>query len=132
MPSPDAWVGIVFLAVFSTVLSYVWFADGIKVIGAGPAAFYVYLVPPFGILGGWLLLDEQLGPSLLVSFALSSAASCLHNPNRKSPSKHHEGGLAARSMAINAPPLLGQEPWEPHRSACAQASMANQSLRCLS
>ncbi|MEL0330974.1 MAG: DMT family transporter [Candidatus Poseidoniales archaeon] len=70
MPSPDAWVGIVFLAVFSTVLSYVWFADGIKVIGAGPAAFYVYLVPPFGILGGWLLLDEQLGPSLLVSFAL--------------------------------------------------------------
>jgi drug/metabolite transporter (DMT)-like permease len=69
-PSTNAWVGIVFLAVFSTVLSYVWFADGIKVIGAGPAAFYVYLVPPFGILGGWLLLGERLGPSLLVSFAL--------------------------------------------------------------
>ena len=48
----------------------VWFADGIKIIGAGPAAFYVYLVPPFGILGGWLLLGERLGPSLLVSFAL--------------------------------------------------------------
>ena len=69
-PSVDAWTGIVFLAVFSTVLSYVWFADGIRIIGAGPAAFYVYLVPPFGILAGWLLLNEQLGPSLLVSFAL--------------------------------------------------------------
>ncbi len=70
MPSAEAWTGIIFLAVFSTVLAYVWFADGIRIIGAGPAAFYVYLVPPFGILGGWLLLNEQLGTSLVVAFAL--------------------------------------------------------------
>jgi drug/metabolite transporter (DMT)-like permease len=70
MPTAEAWLGIVFLAVFSTVLSYVWFAEGIRIIGAGPAAFYVYLVPPFGILGGWLLLGEQLGPSLMVAFSL--------------------------------------------------------------
>ncbi len=70
MPSAEAWGGIVFLAVFSTVLAYVWFANGIRMIGAGPAAFYVYLVPPFGILGGWLLLDEQLGTSLVIAFGL--------------------------------------------------------------
>jgi len=70
MPSLEAWTGIIFLAVFSTVLAYVWFADGIRIIGAGPTAFYVYLVPPFGILGGWLLLNEQLGTSLVVAFAL--------------------------------------------------------------
>ena len=69
-PSASAWVGIVFLAVFSTVVAYVWFADGIHTIGAGKAAFYVYLVPPFGILGGWALLGEQLGPSLAVAFGL--------------------------------------------------------------
>lgn len=69
-PSLSAWVGIVFLAVFSTVVAYVWFADGIHIIGAGKAAFYVYLVPPFGILGGWILLGEKLGPSLVVAFAL--------------------------------------------------------------
>lgn len=69
-PSQEAWIGILFLAILSTVLSYVWFADGIRVIGAGPAALYVYLVPPFGIIGGWLLLDERLGISLLVAFAL--------------------------------------------------------------
>jgi drug/metabolite transporter (DMT)-like permease len=39
-------------------------------IGAGKAALYVYLIPPFGILGGFILLDEQLGLSLLASFAL--------------------------------------------------------------
>jgi len=69
-PSVDAWIGIVFLAVFSTVVSYVWFADGILRIGAGNAAFYVYLVPPFGILGGWALLGERLGASLVLAFLL--------------------------------------------------------------
>jgi len=61
---------LVFLAVFSTVISYVWFADGIRTIGAGKSALYVYLVPPFGIFSGWLLLDEKLGVPLLISFVL--------------------------------------------------------------
>ncbi|MDG1556468.1 MAG: DMT family transporter [Candidatus Poseidoniaceae archaeon] len=66
----DGWISLVFLAVFSTVISYVWFADGIRTIGAGKAALYVYLVPPFGIFSGWLLLDEKLGVPLLLSFVL--------------------------------------------------------------
>jgi drug/metabolite transporter (DMT)-like permease len=68
--SARAWWATIFLAILSTVVSYVWFADGIKVIGAGKAALYVYLVPPFGILSGWLLLDERLGWSLLFAFVL--------------------------------------------------------------
>ena len=71
-PDPNlyGWISLVFLAIFSTVISYVWFADGIKTIGAGKSALYVYLVPPFGILSGWLLLDEKLGVPLLISFVL--------------------------------------------------------------
>ncbi len=68
--SAEAWLWLAFLALFSTVLSYVWFADGIKIIGAAKSAFYVYLVPIFGIFSGWLLLDEKLGFSLVVSFML--------------------------------------------------------------
>ena len=68
--SRRAWLATLFLAILSTVVSYVWFAEGIKVIGAGKAALYVYLVPPFGILSGWLLLDERLGWSLAIAFAL--------------------------------------------------------------
>jgi drug/metabolite transporter (DMT)-like permease len=64
------WLWIIFLAVFSTVLSYVWFAQGVDRIGPTASATYVFLVPPFGILSGWLLLDEQLGWSLLVGFVL--------------------------------------------------------------
>ena len=66
----EGWAWLAFLAIFSTVLSYVWFADGIRVIGAGRSAMYVYLVPIFGILSGWLLLDEKLGLSLIASFIL--------------------------------------------------------------
>ncbi len=69
-PSQGAWISIVFLAIFSTVLSYVWFADGIKILGAGKTALYVYLVPPFGILSAWILIDEKIGWSFIVSFVL--------------------------------------------------------------
>ena len=48
--SLEGWAWLAFLAIFSTVLSYVWFADGIRIIGAGRSAMYVYLVPIFGIL----------------------------------------------------------------------------------
>jgi len=69
-PSMNAWISMVFLAVFSTVISYVWFADGILTLGAGKSALYVYLVPIFGIFSGYLLLDEKLGASLFVAFLL--------------------------------------------------------------
>ena len=68
--SVEAWSWLAFLALFSTVLSYVWFADGINKIGASKTSFYVYLVPVFGIFSGWLLLDEKLGLSLALSFVL--------------------------------------------------------------
>ena len=61
---------IVFLAVFSTVIAYVWFAEGIRTIGAAKSALYVYLVPPIGIFGGVILIGEKLGLSLLVAFVL--------------------------------------------------------------
>ena len=64
LPTSDGWIGIIFLALFSTVIAYVWFADGIIKIGASMSALYVYLVPPFGIIGGYLLLQEKLGISL--------------------------------------------------------------------
>ena len=70
MPSFDGWIGILFLAIFSTVIAYVWFAEGIIKIGASKSSLYIYLVPPFGILGGVLILGERLGLSLIFAFIL--------------------------------------------------------------
>lgn len=63
-------LSIVFLALLSTVLAYVWFAEGVKRIGPSRTSTYVYLVPIFGILSGYLLLGEQLGWSLMIALVL--------------------------------------------------------------
>jgi len=68
--SGEVWGWLLFLAVFSTVLSYVWFARGIDRIGPTAAASYVFLVPVFGVLSGWLLIDERIGWSSLIGFVL--------------------------------------------------------------
>jgi drug/metabolite transporter (DMT)-like permease len=72
MPSPGAaeWSTVAYLGVISTVLAYVLFAKGIDTIGATAASSYVFLVPVFGIIGGWALLGENIGASMAVGFVL--------------------------------------------------------------
>ena len=72
IPNPNTaeWGSIVYLGLFSTVLTYVWFARGIDRIGPTAAASYVFLVPIFGVLSGWALLDESIGASMIVGFVL--------------------------------------------------------------
>ncbi len=70
IPDYNAWLWIFYLAAISTVLAYAWFADGVDEIGATAAATYVYLVPFFGILSGWMILEESIGWSLFAGLAL--------------------------------------------------------------
>ena len=69
-PSEAEWVTIAYLGIVSTVLSYVLFARGIEVIGPTATSSYVFLVPVFGVIGGWLLLDEEVGASMILGFTL--------------------------------------------------------------
>jgi len=69
-PSSTEWLTIAYLGIISTVLSYVLFAKGIEVIGPTAASSYVFLVPVFGVLGGWILLGEEIGASMLIGFVL--------------------------------------------------------------
>ncbi len=54
-----------YFAFFGTTLGFIWFYDGVKVLGAGRAAMYVNLVPVSGVSLGVLLLGERLGSSLI-------------------------------------------------------------------
>ena len=69
-PSLAQWSTVGYLGVFSTVISYVFFARGIQSIGPTAASSYVFLVPFFGVLGGWYFLDEEIGASLIIGFIL--------------------------------------------------------------
>ena len=72
VPSPSIleWSTIGYLGVFSTVFAYVLFAKGIEVIGPTAAASYIFLLPVFGVIGGWYFLNERIGFSLIVGFIL--------------------------------------------------------------
>tara|TARA_B100000579_G_scaffold432088_1_gene448305 strand:- start:710 stop:1537 length:828 start_codon:yes stop_codon:yes gene_type:complete len=69
-PSSAEWASVAYLGLVSTVLTYAWFARGIDRIGSTAAASYVFLVPVFGVLSGWLMLGESIGVSMLVGFCL--------------------------------------------------------------
>ena len=69
-PSEEGWIAILYLGGFSTVLAYYWFTIGIEKLGATAASSYIFLVPVFGILGGWWLLDEQLGYTMIIGFLM--------------------------------------------------------------
>ena len=92
-----------FLAILSTVLCYVWYADGILTIGPEKSSLYIYLVPPFGILSGWLILDEKLGWSLLWSFLLICSGVAL----AQSDKNHHEQHPSQVNMSIENVAVIG-------------------------
>ncbi|MDE2595053.1 MAG: EamA family transporter [Burkholderiales bacterium] len=69
VPPMGAMLGIVFMAVFGSVLAYMWWNDGIQVIGPAQAAIFMNFVPLFAALIG-VLLGEHLAASQLLGAAL--------------------------------------------------------------
>ncbi len=72
LPSPNITelITILYLASFSTVIAYVWFVRGIEKLGPTVSSTYIFLVPIFGILGGWIILNENIGTSMILGFIL--------------------------------------------------------------
>ena len=59
------WANIVYLALFGTVLAFVWFYKGVHAFGAARAGQFINLVPVSGVCFGAWLLDERITVSLL-------------------------------------------------------------------
>src|SRR5213596_1823743 len=87
--SPPSWLGILYLALLSTVVGYFFYVVGVSKIGAGRAAIFGNLVPVFGVITSVLLLKENLSPWHGVSFALILTGVVLVNRQQK---KTHEMG----------------------------------------
>jgi drug/metabolite transporter (DMT)-like permease len=65
LSEPVVLANIGYLAVFGTVLAFVWFYAGVQTIGATRAAQFINLVPVSGVLLGALILNEPITPSVL-------------------------------------------------------------------
>lgn len=69
IPFP-AWASLFFLGFFGTVLSFVWYYEGIRAIGATKAGVFINIVPVSAIVLSYLILDEPITRSLLAGAAL--------------------------------------------------------------
>ena len=62
--------GIAYLCVLGTVLAFVAFYEGVRLIGSARAASFTLLVPIFGVLSAVVVLGERLRPMLAAGGAL--------------------------------------------------------------
>jgi drug/metabolite transporter (DMT)-like permease len=59
------WIAVLQLALLGTVAGFVWWYEGVEMLGASRAAVFVNLVPLFGVLLSALILSESLEVSQL-------------------------------------------------------------------
>ncbi|HVF64777.1 MAG TPA: DMT family transporter [Casimicrobiaceae bacterium] len=79
--SPQVFGGILYVALFSGVLAYLFWNRGVRIIGASVAGVFVHLMPVFGLLLAWLVLGERLAPhhlagivAIVAGIALTTSA----------------------------------------------------------
>jgi drug/metabolite transporter (DMT)-like permease len=50
------------VALFSSVVAYIFWNRGVELVGANVAGLFVHLMPVFGVVLAWLFLGEELSP----------------------------------------------------------------------
>ena len=73
------WGNLAYLGLFGTVLGFVWYYEGIRVIGPSRASLFINFVPISAIGMAHLILKEPLTPSLLWGAILVVAGVTLHH-----------------------------------------------------
>jgi drug/metabolite transporter (DMT)-like permease len=58
------------VALFSSVLAYIFWNRGVEQVGAQVAGLFVHLMPVFGVVLAWIFLGERLAPFHLAGIAL--------------------------------------------------------------
>ena len=56
----NALVALLAVALFSSVLAYIFWNRGVEQVGPNVAGLFVHLMPVFGVLLAWLFLGERL------------------------------------------------------------------------
>ncbi|MBR9986680.1 MAG: DMT family transporter [Desulfosarcina sp.] len=68
--SPADWGNLAYLGLFGTVLGFVWYYEGVRVIGPSRASLFINFVPISAIGLAHIILKEPVSVSLLVGGAL--------------------------------------------------------------
>jgi drug/metabolite transporter (DMT)-like permease len=76
-PSAGAWGAVTGLALFCTALAFFIYYQLVERIGATQIAAVTFLLPAFGMLWGWLFLDEPITLAMVGGFVLAAVAAGL-------------------------------------------------------
>ncbi len=68
--SAASWVSILYLSFGSAGIAYLWYYEGIKIVGPSKASIFMNLEPAAAIFFGVLLLGETISAAILVGTAL--------------------------------------------------------------
>lgn len=76
------WSALLYLAIFGTVIGFLWYYEGIKKIGPSRAAVFINLVPVSAVFLSWLILGEPLSLPLFLGAALVITGAYLANKTK--------------------------------------------------
>ena len=68
--TPTNIAALVSVALFSSVLAYIFWNRGVEQVGANVAGLFVHLMPVFGVVLAWLFLGERLALFHVAGIAL--------------------------------------------------------------
>ena len=79
-----AW-GILYIALFASVIAFLLWNDGVAKIGASKAGAFIYLMPVFGAILAFIFLDEKIALYQLGGGALIFLGIAVMNWKRRNP-----------------------------------------------
>lgn len=65
-----AWLALIYIAVCCTVLTFIWFNQGIMYLGAQRASLFINLIPVFTVFLGAVILNENIDPATLAGVGI--------------------------------------------------------------
>jgi drug/metabolite transporter (DMT)-like permease len=75
----NAWLSLLYLGIFGTVLGYIWYSEGMTTIGATRTAIFNNFVPVFAVMASVIFLKEEVPVSALVGGVLVISGVVLTN-----------------------------------------------------
>ena len=73
------WTSVFYLGAFGTVLAFIWYYQGIQMVGPSRTAIFTNLVPAFGVLFSAVLLGEPILISMVVGGLIAAVGVSLVN-----------------------------------------------------
>jgi drug/metabolite transporter (DMT)-like permease len=74
-----AWLSLLYLGIFGTVLGYIWYSEGMATLGATRTAIFNNFVPVFAVMASVIFLKEEVPISALIGGALVISGVVLTN-----------------------------------------------------